>query len=142
MRAIKIYMQPKDYSRITAELMAKGESFSEFAREAVLEKFDREKLLGQMMLARSGLDELLTEIRQETARSRRDMAAQASNHLELQRNEASTSLARNEEFLQLLVKELSKLFEGNKGAATSPGRNAPQGPGTGTGFYPGDGKQI
>jgi len=67
MRAIKIYMQPKDYSRVTTELTAKGESFSEFAREAVLEKFDREKLLDQMMLARKGLDELLTEIRQETA---------------------------------------------------------------------------
>ncbi|HHA2457792.1 TPA: hypothetical protein ACXI1H_000036 [Stenotrophomonas maltophilia] len=133
-------MQPKDYSRITAELMAKGESFSEFAREAVLEKYDREKLLDQMMLARSGLDEVLAEIRMETARSRRDLAAQASNHLELQRNEASTSLARNEEFLQLLVKELSKLFEGNKSATTTPGRNIPRGPGTE--FYPGDGKQI
>ncbi|HDX0957085.1 TPA: hypothetical protein RNT23_000589 [Stenotrophomonas maltophilia] len=133
-------MQPKDYSRITAELMAKGESFSEFAREAVLEKFDREKLLDLMMLARSGLDEVLAEIRMETARSRRDLAAQASNHLELQRNEASTSLARNEEFLQLLVKELSKLFEGNKSATTTPGRNIPRGPGTE--FYPGDGKQI
>lgn len=140
MRAIKIYMQPKDYSRVTTELTAKGESFSEFAREAVLEKFDREKLLDQMMLARKGLDELLTEIRQETARSRRDLAAQANNHLELQRSEASTSLARNEEFLQLLVKELSKLFDGSKAAATSSGRNMPQGPGTG--FYPGDGKQI
>lgn len=140
MKAIKIYMQPRDYSRITAELATKGDSFSEFAREAVLEKFDREKLLDQMMMARSGLDELLTEIRQETARSRRDLAAQANNHLELQRNEASTSLARNEEFLQLLVKELSKLFEGNKNATTSPGRNIPRGPGTE--FYPGDGKQI
>lgn len=140
MKAIKIYMQPKDYSRVTAELTAKGESFSEFAREAVLEKFDREKLLDQMMLARSGLDEMLTEIRQETARSRRDLAAQANNHLELQRSEASTSLAKNEEFLQLLVTELSKLFEGNKAAATSPGRNIPKGPGTE--FYPGDGKQF
>jgi len=133
-------MQPKDYSRVTTELTAKGESFSEFAREAVLEKFDREKLLDQMMLARKGLDELLTEIRQETARSRRDLAAQANNHLELQRSEASTSLARNEEFLQLLVRELSKLFDGSKTAATSPGRNIPKVPGTE--FYPGDGKQI
>ncbi|WP_157804728.1 hypothetical protein [Stenotrophomonas maltophilia] len=140
MRAIKIYMQPKDYSRVTAELTAKGESFSEFAREAVLEKFDREKLLDQMMLARSGLDELLTEIRQETARSRRDLAAQANNHLELQRNEASTSLARNEEFLQLLVKELSRLFDANKNAVAVPGRNIPRGPGNE--FYPGDGKQF
>lgn len=112
MKLAKFQLHQKDYEAACRLAEAAGVSFSEFARQALIEKSDRQRVLASVQSAQFELAELLADIRQENTRARRELGEDAAKHLELQRREAAASLRKNEELNKTLVMELARSLGG------------------------------
>lgn len=134
MQPVRIRMLPDDYKRAAARASAAGVSFSEFVRQALFEKLDREQLSAQLDDTGTDLRSLLDELRQEQHIARRELIDEAGRQIELARAEAdkqieqlkregNASYRKCEELVSTLVKHLARALDGNT-PVTSTGRRA------------------
>lgn len=84
-----------------------GFSFSEFMRDALAEKINRELLVGQVMKVREELSELVLEMRTEVARTRKDLMDDNQRGIELVRQDIAKSMKKNEEMTKTFVMQLA-----------------------------------
>lgn len=84
-----------------------GVSFSEFMRDALAEKINRELLVGQVTKVREELSELVLEMRTEIARTRKDLLDDNQRGIELVRQDIAKSMKKNEEMTKTFVMQLA-----------------------------------
>lgn len=112
MKLAKFQIATKDYNDAVALAEGAGVSFSEFVRQALAEKADRQRAIASVNSIRAELSDLLADIRQENVRSRRELSDDATKLM-------TTSLRKNEELTKTLVMELARSLGG--GGKSEPG---------------------
>lgn len=103
MKRTYFYLPASDHRALAAHVEKSGVSASDYVRQAVQEKLDRDALMAQVTRTREELAELLTEIRAEASRARREQLDENRRGLEQMREEASKSLRKNEEMTKTFV---------------------------------------
>lgn len=103
MKRAYFYIDDKDYKAVSSKLASSGVAFSEFARQAVQEKMDREQIVGQVVVMRNELAGLVNDFRSEIARTRKDLMDDSQRGLELMRQDIGKSMKKNEELNKTFV---------------------------------------
>jgi len=114
MRRTYFYIPESDHRAATRAVEAAGLSFSEFVRQALVEKLDRDQVIAQVVQARQELTNLVHDLRGEVGRLRTDLMDDQRRGTELLRQDAHASLKKNEELLKTFV-----LMLGGQGPAAS-----------------------
>lgn len=100
------YIDRKTHQALAREVAARGGSLSEFVREAVQEKLDRDRALENSHQVKDELADLVDELRAEIGRVRREVAEDTQRSMALIREDVGKSIRKSEEsqktFLQFL----------------------------------------
>ena len=104
-----------------------GVSFSEFMRDALAEKINRELLVGQVTKVREELSELVLEMRTEIARTRKDLLDDNQRGIELVRQDIAKSMKKNEEMTKTFVMQLAGI-EPRADKPTKPSKHSDDSP--------------
>jgi len=121
MRRSYFYLNDADYKAVHAAISAKQLPFSEFARQAISEKLDRQAVLQHTTQVQEDLDAVIAELRQEVGRLRRELMDDNARGLELIRQEVVRSLKKNEELQKAFVLALA----GQTTPPSKPSRPSP-----------------
>ena len=100
------YLADADHKLVARTVASSGVSFSEFVRQAVIEKMDREQVVGQVVQVRQELTSLINDLRADVGRLRTDLMDDQQRGVDLLREDASKSLKKNEELIKLFVLHL------------------------------------
>jgi hypothetical protein len=125
MRRCYFYLNDVDHKAILRNLEGKSAGFSEFVRQALVEKLDREAVIGHAAQAREDLDALVRELRQEIGRTRRDLMDDHARGLELVRQEVAKSMKKNEELQKAFVMALAGQAQPTKPSRAAPSEDGP-----------------
>lgn len=112
MKPVRFFIDERDHKHARATAKQRGVPFSELVRDALLEKIERDRVLDAVSEVRNELDGLLSSLRDEQQRSRRELAEDAGRHLEQQRKDSAASYRKQEELTKLLISEIAKRFGG------------------------------
>lgn len=130
-RAI-FYIDERDRDNAERTAQDEGVPFSVFVRQAVLEKLDRQLIVGQATQMRSDLAALVDEFRSEVARTRRDVMDDQQRGVDLVREAIDKSMKKNEGDIGKSLRkneEMNKTFLmmlTNATAGGKPSRAQPQ----------------
>lgn len=125
MRRCYFYLNDMDHKAILRKLEGEKFGFSEFVREALVEKLDREAVIGHATQVREDLDALVRELRQEIGRTRRDLMDDHARGLELVRQEVAKSMKKNEELQKAFVMALAGQAQPTKPSRAAPSEDGP-----------------
>ena len=125
MRRCYFYLNDVDHKAILRKLEGEKVGFSEFVREALVEKLDREAVIGHAAQVREELDALVRELRQEIGRTRRDLMDDHARGLELVRQEIAKSMKKNEELQKTFVMALAGQAQPTKPSRAAPSEDGP-----------------
>lgn len=127
MKRIEFRMEGRSFETVEAMARSRNTSVSDLIREALMEKVERERVLSDLNEIRSEIDGLVSLIREEGTRSRRELAEDAVRLLELQRKDMAGSLKRNDEmiktFVQYVASHEGKRERQEKSDSTSNGKS-------------------
>ena len=107
MKRFEIRMPVREHQAMSRAAEAIGITASEFARQAMAEKQVRTAVLEHIENARTELETLVRELREETGRIRRDLMDDQQRGLELMRQEIAKSMKKNEELQKTFVMALA-----------------------------------
>ena len=107
MKRFEIRMSVREHQAISRAAEIIGITASEFARQAMTEKQVRNAVLEHIENARTELEVLVRELREETGRIRRDLMDDQQRGLELMRQEIAKSMKKNEELQKTFVMALA-----------------------------------
>lgn len=125
MRRCYFYLNDVDHKAILRKLEGEKVGFSEFVRQALVEKLDREAVIGHATQVREDLDALVRELRQEIGRTRRDLMDDHARGLELVRQEVAKSMKKNEELQKAFVMALAGQAQPSKSSRAAPSEDGP-----------------
>lgn len=125
MRRCYFYLNDVDHKAILRKLEGEKVGFSEFVRQALVEKLDREAVIGHATQVREDLDALVRELRQEIGRTRRDLMDDHARGLELVRQEVGKSMKKNEELQKAFVMALAGQAQPTKPSRAAPSEDGP-----------------
>lgn len=127
MKRAYFYIDSKDHQALAREVRGMGGSLSEFVREAVQEKLERDRAVQNAHQVREELSSLVEQMREEVLRMRQDLAQDTQRHLTLIREDANKSLRKSAEAQNVFLKFLGGSLAGPE-ATKSPSRRDDDGP--------------
>lgn len=120
MKRAYYYIPDRDLSRLHEAADGNGQGLSEFVRQAVVEKIDRNEVGRQMAEASGQLAGLLHEWRSEVGRIRQNLMTDQARSLDLMHQQIDKSLKRNEEMTKSFVMTLTRVLTDGGGAGPVP----------------------
>lgn len=117
------YIDRKTHQALAREVAAKGGSLSEFVREAVQEKLDRDRALENSHQVKDELADLVDELRAEIAQMRRTVADDAQRSMALIREDVGKSIRKTEEYQKTFLVALGGTLKAQVPAKASSRRD-------------------
>lgn len=126
MKRCEFLLHPDDHKAVSKIVRGNATTFSDFIRQAVIEKLGREHAVARMELASEQLASLVQDMRMEFGRTRKDLMDDQQRGIELMRQDIGKSMKKNEEMNKTFVMML-----GGQVAPATPAapQQRPRGPG-------------
>lgn len=115
MKRCEFLIHPQDHAAVARLVRGNGGTFSDFIRQAVVEKLGREQAVDRLEKAKEDLESLVDEMRAEIGRTRKDLMDDNHRGLELIRQDIGRSMKKNEEMNKTFV-----MLLGGQAAPASP----------------------
>ena len=107
MQRVHFYFNDTDHRQFQSFLSEQGIGISEFVRNAVKEKMDRDRIGANVDLARETLEDLADQLRGEMARMRKDVLDDHQRTAALLTEENRASHEKNELLFKAFVRTLA-----------------------------------
>lgn len=121
MKRCEFLIDPQYHQAVADAIRGSNASFSDFVRQAVMEKLGRHRVMGQLEKTRDEVDDLLKQLRVEVGRARKDLIEDNQRGIELIREDIGRSMRKNEEMNKTFLVMLAG--HGDQKPKRPPGRN-------------------
>lgn len=129
MKRAYFYIHANDHRSLNAFLKSSGRNLSEFARDAIAEKLDRDRVTSNLDAARDAMEDVVEQLRVEMARMRKDVLEDSRRTAALLQEENQQSLKKNEQLYEAFIRALGRAEPAPPNPSKSPPRTSLNVPG-------------